>query len=301
MKLFPVADIKKIDTKTITYEPVASIDLMERAALACTKWISDKFPPVKPVVVFAGPGNNGGDGLAIARLLSKNYYKVLVIVPELNRKCSDDFTENMNRLKSMDSVSIQSIGDTNDFPTLEPDCLIIDALFGSGLNRPLSGIAETLIQFINDLGQTVVSIDLPSGLFGEDNSLNHPKSIIRADFTLSFQFPKLSFFFSSNESFVGNWEILDIGLHARAIEETPSKWNYLDRDEAESPEKKIPVFPQRPLWPCLNHCRQQGDDGCSHSFLTCLSAGRMRSGDCACSSRHRSNPSCHCTGITYQY
>lgn len=204
--------IRDSDLYTIDNEPIASIDLMERAADAFCRRLLSKLLPEQKVVVFAGPGNNGGDGLVIARLLSLQGFDVEVFVLPA-KKFSADFTINLRRLESI-GIKVKVPGSENELPaTLGSDCIVIDALFGSGLNKTIDGFAAKLIDFINKQKAVVVSVDIPSGLFA-DTFTNPASAIVKADYTYTFEWPKRAFFIPENEFFVGSWELVPIGLHA---------------------------------------------------------------------------------------
>ncbi|MDR2038137.1 MAG: NAD(P)H-hydrate dehydratase [Bacteroidales bacterium] len=222
MKILSAQEIKTIDGYTIEHEPVTSVDLMERAALACTDWITRNFDRQWKIVVFAGPGNNGGDGLAIARQLYQRKYQVRVYLLTEPSRISEDAAVNFGRLRGIRPEVLTM----DRMPEITAGFLVIDALFGVGLSRPLDGLAARIVDHINHTASKVVSIDIPSGLFCEDNRNNHPENIIRADHTLTFQQPKLSFFFSENDSYLGKWEVLDIGLLPDIIGQQASK-NYV--------------------------------------------------------------------------
>ncbi len=210
MKILSAAQIKEADAFTILNEPVLSIDLMERAALKCSLFITKHFPKCE-LSVFCGVGNNGGDGLAIARQLNQRGHHVVCYGIIFSTKHSDDFTINKNRL--IDSgVPYIPIYNTNDIPSITPNSIVIDAIFGSGLNRPAQGLTKSVIELINNCSNHVISIDVPSGLFCEDNTNNDLDAIIKADYTLTFQLPKLAFFLPENAPFVNKFEVLDIGL-----------------------------------------------------------------------------------------
>jgi hydroxyethylthiazole kinase-like uncharacterized protein yjeF len=231
MKIFDTKDIRDIDAYTVRNEPVSSIELMERAAKGCAEWISGNIPSQKVINIFTGPGNNGGDGWAIARILAeKGFENISLYHLQISRIISPDAEINRQRLIQQDLVRIQNIERHQDFPILQKSDLIIDALFGSGLTRSLEGLSLGLVKHINSLGCRVISIDIPSGLFGEDNSLNPEESIIRASETLTFQFPKRAFFFSENEKFTGSWHIINIGLHPGILDEKPSSYYFTEAD-----------------------------------------------------------------------
>ena len=201
---------------------------MERASRKFAERIISKFCTIERIAVFAGPGNNGGDALAISRLLISGHYVVDVFIPDFGKTPSECFTVNLNRLKEVTDDSRIKIIYFNLFPSISDYHLIIDGLYGSGLTRPLSGFAADLVRHLNQSGVPIVSIDTPSGLMGEDNTNNDMTAIIKASFTYSFQFPKLSFFFKENEEFTGIWEVLPIGLHPLGIQEKLTRWNYTE-------------------------------------------------------------------------
>jgi ADP-dependent NAD(P)H-hydrate dehydratase / NAD(P)H-hydrate epimerase len=232
MKVFTTRQIKEIDAYTIAHEPVASIDLMERAALACTNWLVDRFDRVTNFIILAGPGNNGGDGWAIARLLAERGYKNVSISPlAVSSEISPDASFNRQRIIHQQKVKVAPIEMVEQFPAIHHNDIVIDALYGSGLTRPLGGLAAELVNYVNYTGCKIISIDIPSGLMGEDNSSNTEGSIIKADQTLTFQFPKLSFFFPENEVYTGSWTILDIGLHRGYIDTMPTPYNYIEKND----------------------------------------------------------------------
>ena len=217
MKIFPSIQIKDLDAYTIEHEPISSVDLMERAADAVAKTIINKWDNETRIVVFAGPGNNGGDALAVARILGMNKYKVIVYLFNPKNKLSSDCQSNMERLSFIAGCELIVVDRRFTPPALDAYTLVIDGLFGTGLNKPLEGGFAAVVKYINSSASTVVAIDVPSGLMCEDNTLNIPEHIIKADYTLTFQFPKLAFLFAENEQYVGEWEVLDIKLSQEGI------------------------------------------------------------------------------------
>jgi ADP-dependent NAD(P)H-hydrate dehydratase / NAD(P)H-hydrate epimerase len=227
MKVFDAKQIHEIDEYTIRHEPVTSIDLMERAATACVNWITSRILPGEHIKVFAGPGNNGGDGWAIARLMADlGCTHIDLYLLQISQIISADSVINRRRLESQRKVGIFEISSESDFPVIEKRDVVIDALFGSGLSRPLGGLSASLVDLINASGSRILSIDIPSGMHGEDNTL-YTGAIVRASDTLSFEFPKRSFFYAENVAFTGDWHILPIGLHPRIISEKHTPFQYL--------------------------------------------------------------------------
>lgn len=231
MKIFPTQSIKELDAYTITNEPIASIDLMERAAQALTQAIAERWEVDTPFTVFAGPGNNGGDALAVSRLLAEKGYTVEVYLFNTKGNLSPDCEANKERLAGVEHVDFHEV--TSQFvpPVLTDDHIVIDGLFGSGLNKPLSGGFAAVVKYINASPARVVAIDVPSGLMGEENTFNVRANIIRAHLTLSLQLPKLAFLFAENQEFVGEWELLDIGLSEDAIEDTDTDYFLLEGED----------------------------------------------------------------------
>ena len=227
MKILSPQQIREVDANTIVHEPISSVDLMDRAAIACVDWLSAKFDPCRKIAVFAGPGNNGGDGLAIARFLQLLNYNVTVYLLTGNDRLSSDALVQYQRLTAGQPTVLNG----SNLPELPPSAIVIDALFGVGLSRPLDGLAAQTVAHINQSGCTVVSIDMPAGLFCDDNSGNNPDRIIRATYTLTFQQPKLSFFFAENAAFTGKWEILDIGLLPDAIAQQHTKYFVIQQQD----------------------------------------------------------------------
>ncbi|MDR0660743.1 MAG: NAD(P)H-hydrate dehydratase [Prevotellaceae bacterium] len=231
MKLFTSSDIKRLDEYTIQREPIASIDLMERAAAMLTQWITARFSPQHAIVVCCGAGNNGGDGLAVARMLSERSYKVQVYLISDPSTFSPDATVSYKRLVDLGFVNINRIKDS--LPVIPSTAIVIDALFGSGLNRPLEGIAVKLVQHINSSGATAISIDIPSGLGSDDFSKIETACIIRASYTLTLEFPKLTFMCPENEEFVGDMHVIPIGLHPDGINSISSNYHYITLEDVE--------------------------------------------------------------------
>ena len=227
IKIFPTYEVKQLDAYTIENEPIASIDLMERASQALTTAIAARWTTETPFVVFAGPGNNGGDALAVARLMAHKGYRMEVYLFNPKDNLSLDCEENKQRLMEVEEVTFHEI--TTQFipPVLTSNHVVIDGLFGSGLNKPLSGGFASVVKYINASPATIVAIDVPSGLMGEENSYTLSTPIVHAHLTLTLQQPKLSFLFAENASYVGEWEVLDIGLSRQAIEEIPTPWKMM--------------------------------------------------------------------------
>jgi len=227
MKILNAEQIKAWDRFTIQNEPIASIDLMERAAAACCNWLSENnyLQPKYHFMIFCGKGNNGGDGLALARMLLNQHYRTTVYILEFGNKGTEDFQTNLERLHHF-KADIHFIQSEKNFPALSNDDIVIDALIGSGLNRPADGLTAKLIEHINRSGGTIISVDIPSGLPADKSAKG--STIIKAMHTLSFQCYKPAFLVAENKNCIGRVHILDIGLHSGFIENPPAQYQMID-------------------------------------------------------------------------
>jgi hydroxyethylthiazole kinase-like uncharacterized protein yjeF len=238
IKILTAQQIKAADEYTMQHEPVTAIDLMERAAKACTAWIEQHISSDKVIKVFCGMGNNGGDGLAIARLLSRAGYAVEVYIIKHSNTPSQGFSTNLKRLLAENVVEIT---DAAQLPVIAPADIVIDALFGTGTNREVSGIAAVCIQHINKSTATVCAVDVPSGLLA-DMHTNPDSAVVHATHTLTFQFPKRAFLFTENGERVGIWHILDIGLSEKYTQQVATPAYYLTMPYISSLLQSKPKF-----------------------------------------------------------
>jgi ADP-dependent NAD(P)H-hydrate dehydratase / NAD(P)H-hydrate epimerase len=228
MKVLTAAQVRAWDEYTMENEPISSIDLMERASTACVDWILQHYPSQHDFSIFCGKGNNGGDGLAIARLLAQEGKLVQVHVLEYGYLGTPDFQINLSRLHQYPQVQIQFIQNSATIHSIPKGRMVIDALFGVGLNRKLEGIAAAVVNMINESHSLVISIDMPSGLLAEKSSLPNP--LIKANHTLTFECYKPSLLFPENDAYVGKLTVLSIGLHAEYITQLDADFNYVDAD-----------------------------------------------------------------------
>ena len=212
IKILSSEQIRNWDQYTIKYEPISSIDLMERASNAFVEQFVKIFPEKKPVRIFCGVGNNGGDGLAIGRLLKERGWEVLKYVVGNPKKGSEDFKKNLDR-----SELYAVIKEEKDLTQISDDEIIIDGLFGSGLSRPLEGLFADAVNYLNNSNAKKVAIDIASGLFTEQPVAKN-QVVFEPDFTISFQTPKLTFLLPETHSYVGEWFIVDVGLHKKFLE-----------------------------------------------------------------------------------
>ncbi len=230
MKILAAPQIRALDAHTIKTESISSLDLMERATHAFVRWLCSRYDNRRKIVFFCGQGNNGGDGLAIARILSAKGYAVKVFVVAHTDKPSDDFTQNLERLT--DTLAVHHIKTKKDLPDLAGDELLIDALLGSGLSHRAEGLLADSIACLNACPARVISVDIASGLY-MDKVNGADDSIVRPDHTVSFQLPKLAFMIPRNGPFVGNWHVVDIGLDSHFIEQAETPYYFTDRKSAQ--------------------------------------------------------------------
>ena len=222
MKLFTTEEIRAIDRRTIEQEGVPSLELIERVA----DEISSRWRSNKPTMVFAGPGNNGADALGAARLLFERGFRPEVFLFNIGGdKLSTDCAASRDRmLAEVPDIIFHEVKDRFSMPKITTNHLVIDGLFGSGLREELQGGFKSLVQYINDENATVVSIDLPSGMFGDWNPQIVNRNTIHATLTLAIQFPRISFFIPDNAELIGEWKIIDIGLSEKAIATSPANF-----------------------------------------------------------------------------
>lgn len=224
MKILSAPDMKWVDEFTIKNEPVASIDLMERAAKACADALLCDPCEADSYLICCGPGNNGGDGLAIARLLNARNQPVTALLLAPENALSIDCKINRDRmLKQYPELLIQAENIPQGF-TIPKGVTIIDALFGTGLSKPPASPFSDLIDMINNSGNRVVSIDLPSGMFSDRSSIHPGSIIVKASKTLTFQFLKQAMVVGENAPFLGEVDILDIGILHESLSGIDIRW-----------------------------------------------------------------------------
>lgn len=226
LKILSTTQIKSLDEYTIRHEPIASIDLMERACHAFVSWFTLHFDIAKRVGIVCGAGNNGGDGLGIARLLSEWGFPIKVWIVRGSVPESPDFKINLQRLN--ERIEISEIFTESEQGLFINQNILIDAIFGSGLSRPPEGIYAQVIRCINKTQAIRVAVDIPSGLMADKPSVGE---IIQAHHTVTFQLPKLSFLLPENGPFVGEWHIVNIGLSREFIEQTESNYFLIEKSD----------------------------------------------------------------------
>ncbi|NJB70418.1 hydroxyethylthiazole kinase-like uncharacterized protein yjeF [Saonia flava] len=230
MKIFSASQIYEADKYTVEKQGISSDELMERAAVQIFNWMHLRMQgaPVK-IHLFCGIGNNGGDGIALARHLQEHGYNFEVFVVNYSDKRSKDFLLNLERLKDR-KVWPTFLNSDSEFPEIGKDDIIVDAIFGIGLNRTPDTWVVNLMQYLNNTGTFILSVDIPSGLYVNTIPEN-PEGVVEADYVLSFQAPKLVFFLPQTGNYVKQWEILDIGLDAEYLTNTKTDYEFIGKNE----------------------------------------------------------------------
>jgi hydroxyethylthiazole kinase-like uncharacterized protein yjeF len=219
IKILSAAQIKELDARTIQHEPIASIDLMERACRAFTNWFVENYDAIHRIGIICGTGNNGGDGLGIARMLHEWNYPVKIWVVRGGVAETEDFQANIQRIEN--KIPFTEITSQVSSDLFADRTILIDAIFGSGLSRPVEGIYEEVIDCLNRTKAIKISVDIPSGMFADKHSAGE---IFRAHHTVSFQLPKLAFLMPENNLCSGEWHLVDIGLSKKGLREIQTSY-----------------------------------------------------------------------------
>ena len=238
MKIFSAEHIYAADKFTIEKQGITSDALMERSAIQLFNWLHSRMQGA-PVMIhlFCGIGNNGGDGIALARHLQEHGYHIGVYVVNYSKTRSKDFLLNLERLKER-KVWPEFLDSDCEFPKIGRDDIIVDAIFGIGLNRQPDTWVIRLMQHLHESGAFILSVDIPSGLF-TDKGVKNPDAIIKANFVLSFQAPKLIFFLPETGIYMNQWEILDIGLDPEYLMTTETEFELIGKQEV------LPIYQPR--------------------------------------------------------
>jgi hydroxyethylthiazole kinase-like uncharacterized protein yjeF len=242
MKIFSSDQLSEADKITTENQQISSADLMERAGTQIFNWLHQRMQGAQvPIHIFCGIGNNGGDGLVIGRLLIEYGYNVKMYVVNCSDKRSKDFLINYDRIKNVSKSWPTLMTSEEDFPPIEKEDIIIDGIFGTGLNRCPSGWVKKLIQYLNQLSSFKLAIDIPSGLYA-NKALKDPGAVLMSNHTLTFQTPKLAFFLPETGKFVPYFEVLDIGIDPNYIVSTKPIAELISKPEAQTFYKQRQKF-----------------------------------------------------------
>lgn len=232
LKILSAEQTRQADAFTISHEPISSLDLMERSAHAALVVIEQYLKLADPVTIVCGTGNNGGDGLALARMLYEKGYSVKAFLIKFTEKCSADCTANAERLRSLNASCLIEVINEYEMEKWQGGVLI-DALFGTGISRKAEGLAAKAIQQINKSGAFVISVDLPSGLMADELTPEN-YDVVKADMTIALQSPKFRFLFPESEPYVGKWHLVDIGLDKNFIDGLATKRYFVTHEQVKA-------------------------------------------------------------------
>ena len=234
MKILSVEQLYQADKITVEKQEISSTELMERAGKGIFDWLDNRLKgsPV-PIHIFCGIGDNGGDGLVVGRMLLEAGYEVIVYVVNCSDKRSPNFLINYDRIKNVTKKWPVLMKSENDFPEINQEDIIIDAIFGMGLNRCPGGWVKNLIKYLNGCKAFKLAIDIPSGLFA-NKALTDKDAVLKVDHALTFQFPKLSFFLPDTAPYISGFDVLDIGLDEEFVKEADPLAILISRTEAQN-------------------------------------------------------------------
>lgn len=229
MNIYSAQQIHALDAATLELQGISSDMLMERAAVQFVHLLLKNHASTRHFVIACGIGNNGGDGLCIARLLHLKGYRVTLLILGDIQTGSADAQSNYQRSQQL-GIDTFHLSAGERIPWFD-EVVVIDAIFGIGLNKPITGWLADCIHDLNELPAIRIAVDIPSGL-----SADVPASgmILCADQAISFQTPKLSFFFPENEKYLGSWQIADIGLSKNWQLQEPSMYQFIQADAFKS-------------------------------------------------------------------
>jgi hydroxyethylthiazole kinase-like uncharacterized protein yjeF len=231
MKLFSKEQIYQGDAFTAKAQNITSTELMERAGIQIFNWLHMRMQGAQvPIHIFCGIGNNGGDGLVVARHLVEHGYNVKTYIINFSKTRSKDFLINYEALKNKTKDWPVMLDDDQNFPEIHPNDIIIDAVFGIGINRPIDDWVISLFNHFRTSKAFVLSVDVPSGL-ETDKVPKNPESVVNAGYTLSFQTPKLVFFLPDTEKYTVQWEALDIGIDEKFLRDTETEVELIGKNE----------------------------------------------------------------------
>ncbi len=231
LNIYTTAQIRQLDADTIQIEGIDSSELMERAALGLFERIKILIAPNKSILALAGPGNNGGDALALSRLMLEAGFQLRCLLLSGNKTLSHDCALNAKKLIELFPSSFVFDATPEDLVKEAPTDYLIDGLFGSGLNKALEGNFARIVHWLNKQKALRISIDLPSGLYGENNRTNKPENIVRADLVLGVQFPRLAFLLPENEDYIGQWELTPLDFHPEALARQTTNYSLVEQND----------------------------------------------------------------------
>ncbi len=214
--------MRSLDSEAINKIKIPSIVLMENAASSVARIVLSKFNPdvFRHIIVLAGPGNNGGDGIAVGRKLCNRGYSVQIILLTDPGNLRGDPLLNLKIAENI-GLKVNSVNDINVFIKImrkypENETVIIDSIFGTGLSRSIEdSFYIDVFKFINNFGSKVVSVDIPSGLSDNFDCIDSPS--VAADLTVTFQALKIPLLFPEILNKTGEIWVADIGIPSKLL------------------------------------------------------------------------------------
>jgi ADP-dependent NAD(P)H-hydrate dehydratase / NAD(P)H-hydrate epimerase len=254
MKVVTAAEMKKIDNVTIEGMGIPALLLMERAGTAVAAR-AEELSTSRKVLVLCGSGNNGGDGLVAARHLLNNGYLVKVVLLNRLDRLSTDCKKQYQIAKKMGvPIDYRKVLNSSDLH----GALVIDAVFGTGLSRAVSGEMAAMFRFVNDAPVSVVAVDIPSGISSDSGEILG--EAIKADYTVTFGLPKRGHFLYPGAEYSGRLYVEDIGFPSGLLRADSIRTELVNRESAEV------LLPER------QHNSYKGDYG--HVLVVAGSRGR---------------------------
>ncbi|MBT8244733.1 MAG: NAD(P)H-hydrate dehydratase [Winogradskyella sp.] len=239
MKIFSKEQIYEGDKITEERQQLPPSELMERAGLQIFNWMHMRMQGAQvPVHVFCGIGNNGGDGLVLARHLITHGYNVEVYIVNCGNSRSKDFLTSYDKVKEVTKKWPQLIKCESEFPQMHKDDIIVDAIFGIGLNRPIENWIKTLFTHFKTSEAFTLSVDIPSGLY-TNKPVEDTNGVVKANYTLSFQSPKLVFFLPETAGYTLQWEVIDIGIDRDYLMAIDTETELISKNEV------LPIYKPR--------------------------------------------------------
>ena len=258
MKLLSAEQFREWEAFSMQQASISTNELIERAATACVDWIKANGYFYRSISVFCGKGNNGADGLSISRLLIQQGLQPQIYLLDNLQKPSPDFQLILDQFIA-EAINIHIIKEEADFPIIPESEMVLDALFGIGLNRPLEGLTAKLIVHINQSNARVIAIDVPSGMLVDSSCKN--QTVIKAEATLTFQSLKRCFLMAENDHLFGQIFILDINLEFNFLGDINTDFEFVSETKIASL-----VQPRKPFAHKGNH---------GHALLIAGSRGKI--------------------------
>ena len=239
MKIFSKEQIYQGDKITEQRHELPPAKLMERAGLQIFNWMHARMQGAQvPIHVFCGIGNNGGDGLVLARHLTTHGYNVVVYVVNCGNGRSKDFLISYDKIKEVTKNWPSLLKCEDDFPQIHKDDIIVDAVFGIGLNRPVDDWIKALFKHWLASKAFTLSVDIPSGLY-TDKPTDDKDGIVKANYTLSFQTPKAVFFLPQTAQYTVQWDVIDVGIDREYLMSTETEFEVISKNEV------LPIYKPR--------------------------------------------------------